>query len=181
MSDLCVMPCVRPGVKGARLGTTGGLPNGRDPTNGGHVQSPDGALTSALVVLVLGVTLTACAQGEGGRTAEFVGPNVGELTVGYGATACNDEDESAPRGSDLSLGAEGFTPDTPISLRWSVQARDLNGSWDSVVASDEGSLDTTVTLPKADIQVGDEVEVWAEGNSKEGLLAISKEVPIGSC
>jgi hypothetical protein len=31
------------------------------------------------------------------------------------------------------------------------------------------------------IDPGDEVEVWAKGSNVEGILALSKVVPIGSC
>jgi len=132
------------------------------------------ALAVAFTVAVLG----ACQSDDGGQSAEFIGPNAGELTVGY-QKGCDTNNETAHQGDELALGAEGFTPGTPVSLEWNVDSRGLDGSWDGVDASDEGSLLATVELPRGLIDPGDRVKIWAEGSSAEGILALSKVVPIG--
>ena len=130
------------------------------------------------VVFTVGVA-AACQSDDGGRTAEFADPNAGELTVGYEESCAADN--STSQDGLLSLGAEGFTPGTTVSLEWDVDTRGLNGSWDGVKAGEDGSFRASVELPRAVIDPGDQVEIWAEGGSEEGILAVSKVVPIGDC
>ena len=146
---------------------------------GGQVRSLGALCGKVLVVAFVAGVLAACQGDDGGDSAEFIGPNAGELTVD--AYVGCDADDSATQSDRLALGAEGFTPGTTITLAWEVDTRGLNGSWDGVKASDDGSLSTTVQLPREAIDQGDQVQIWAQGSSSEGLLAVSEVVPIGNC
>lgn len=138
-----------------------------------------GAVGVRVLVVAFTVGLaTACQSDDGGRTSAFTSPDAAELTVGYDVTCPGD---TASQRGELALGAEGFTPGTPVTLQWNVATRGINGSWGAVDADKDGLLQASVELEPGEIDPGDDVEVWAEGSSVEGILALSKVVPIGTC
>jgi len=166
--------------KRARLfGEAGGTSEGSKTDDGGHVRSLGAVVGRVSAVAFTAVLLASCQSDDGGDSVEFVGPNAGDLIVGY-ERGC-DADDSATQSDVLALGAQGFTPQATITLSWKVDTRGLNGSWDGVKAGHDGSLSASVRLPRELIDPGDQVEIWAEGSSSEGISALSKVVPIGDC
>ncbi|HVQ87121.1 MAG TPA: hypothetical protein VMT88_02965 [Actinomycetes bacterium] len=133
-------------------------------------------------VLVLGLALTAC-QKDPSTTAEFLGPSNSALVIGYSETCApvQGDVQSAARNSTITVDASKFLPEETVTLHWFVDARQLEGSWESVVTNADGKFQTDLDLPKSELEVGDLVEIWAQGPGKDGIMAVTGKVPIGSC
>jgi hypothetical protein len=150
--------------------------------SGGLVSTWGGSVGAAIL---LAIALTACQGNDGTKAssvrpenvllASFLDPCHHETSARNGTVAT-----SARNGTVEVLGMD-FQPQTTVTLNWSVVKRDLQGSWDSVVTSKEGEFTVDLDLPAEDLKPGDLVDVWAQGSSKDGIMALRTKVPIGSC
>jgi hypothetical protein len=141
--------------------------------NGGLVNTWGGSVAATIL---LGIALTAC-QGNDGTKANSVLPE--NVLISSFLDPC-PQDRSARHGTVAVMGTD-FQPRTTVTLNWSVARRDLQGSWDSVVSSKKGDFTAKLDLPAEDLKPGDLVVVWAQGSGKDGIMALSTKVPIGSC
>lgn len=132
---------------------------------------------SAFAVALCIAAVTGCQDVLGGAQADFVGPADNSLSIVSAPTCPGGE----PPGSRIDIGGANFLPGTPVDLRWSVELREVRGTWRTVAANDSGDFATTVTLPKGDLQVGDKVALLAQGAGETGLMALQNTIIMVRC
>lgn len=84
-------------------------------------------------------------------------------------------------GDDVMVAGEGFAPGTLVTLRWTVLQDNNTGVFKTVTAAENGGISEKVKLDRAVGEVGQTVEITAEGESPDGLLVLGSSVRLQKC
>lgn len=137
-----------------------------------------GRVAASVFAVAVGMSaVTGCQDALGGAQADFTGPGDNSLSI-ISAPSCPGGE---PPGSRIDIGGANFLPGTRVELRWSVELREVRGTWQTVAADDSGDFSTTVTLPRRDLKVGDKVTLLAQGAGETGLMALKSTIIMVRC